>query len=137
MTNQLIQWANSIASRKPAARLVRLEAFATRHGYPGWEDDMRHYFFCEEMVDAALSVAEFIIIRAGGKVPDLRRVDIKQIVSEYVGTVQEIYALWDVDRQKAILLDCMSDFYEVEMRRRGHGVPIVMLESYMRPFSVE
>ena len=70
--------------------------------YPGWEDDMRHYLFCEEMNDAALTLCEYILSKTGEPIPALRRLNDTQLAGEYVKTVQAMYALWDVDRPKGV-----------------------------------
>jgi len=136
MNPSIIRWAQSIAERKPSARFARLDQFAVRHGYPSWEDDMRHYLFCEEMNDAALTLCAYILSKAGEPIPLLRRLNDTQLAGEYVKTVQAMYALWDVDRPKAIVKDCLADIYEAELRRRGRGIPILMLESHRRPYAV-
>lgn len=96
---------------------------------------MRHYLFCEELEGAALTLCEYILSNAGASIPPLRRMNDTQLAGEYVKTVQAMYELWDIDRPNAILKVCLADLYEAELRRRGRGVPVLMLESYRRPYS--
>ena len=98
---------------------------------------MRHYLFCEELDDAAITLCEYILAKAGEEIPVLRRMSETQLAGEYVKIVTAMYELWDVDRPKAIVKDCLADIYGAELRRRGHSVPILMPESYRRPYHVQ
>ena len=98
---------------------------------------MRHYLFCEEYDDAALTLCEYILVKAGEPIPVIRRMNDTQLSGEFVKAVQAMYSLWDVDRPKAIVKDCLADLYEAELRRRGHGVPVLLLESHRRPYCFE
>ena len=137
MNAKLKQWAASIAERKPSVRFARLDQFAVRHGYPGWEEDMRHYYFCEEMIDAANTICKYILAKAVETIPVFARIGDVQLAGDYVRIVEEVVLLWDTDRTKAILKDCLADLYESELRKRKRGVPVLILDSYHRPYKFE